>query len=349
MELLRIIWGHIMKLSKTKIDDMVRGHPDQITDDKYYSSDVLFVAAEMGNTAFIVELIRQYPEQVLALNDNKQSIFHVAVTHRYRGIYSLLHVLGSMKESIIDLEDENGNNMLHLVGILSKTTRSDYLLKDIPGPAAQLITDLAWFKSVCAMLPPSLREKKNKAGIRPRELFNENHKELVARGVEWTKKISSELMVVAALIATISFAACITFVGGYNQDTGKPVFTDNKHLNSILLSNGVSFILASTSIFCFLSIISSHYTETALFRVLFIKLAFAMTFLAESIIFVIAAFSYNFILLFPKKYIQSQYLLTTLSYMVSFLFLYWLIGRQYWFLATIILDDKFLPPKRILF
>lgn len=146
MELLRIIWGHIMKLPKTKIDDMVRGSPDQITDDKYYSSSVLFVAAEMGNTAFVVELIRQYPEQVLALNDNKQSIFHVAVTHRYRGIYSLLHVLGSMKESIVDLEDENGNNMLHLVGILSKTTRSDYLLKDIPGPAAQLLTDLAWFQ-----------------------------------------------------------------------------------------------------------------------------------------------------------------------------------------------------------
>ncbi|CAH1454110.1 unnamed protein product [Lactuca virosa] len=151
MELLRIIWGHILKLPKTKIDDILRGPPDQIMGDKY-SSRVLFAAAQMGNTAFIVELIRQYPEQVLALNDNKQSIFHIAITYRYRGIYSLLHDIGSMKESIVDLEDENGNNMLHLVGILSETGRS-YLLKDIPGPTSQLLEDLAWFQNVWTILP----------------------------------------------------------------------------------------------------------------------------------------------------------------------------------------------------
>ncbi|KAI3505006.1 hypothetical protein L1887_26852 [Cichorium endivia] len=145
MKLLRIIWGNIMKLPKAKIDDILRGRPDEITNK--YSSRVLFVAAEMGNTAFIVELIRQYPEQVLALNDNKQSIFHIAVTHRYRGIYSLLHDIGSMQDSIVNLEDENGNNMLHLVGILSETARS-YQFKDIPGPASQLLKDLAWFQVV---------------------------------------------------------------------------------------------------------------------------------------------------------------------------------------------------------
>lgn len=105
------------------------------------------------------------------------------------------------------------------------------------------------------------------------------------------------------------------------------MFTKNKHLNAILLENGTYFILAFTSIFFFLSIISSHYTETSFFRTLIIKLVGAMTYLCESILFVILAFSDNFGLVFPKKYLLSQYLMTTFSYIVCFLFLYWWLAN----------------------
>ena len=149
LKLLRIIWANIAKLPKAKIDYILRGPADPIKEDEKltqkYSSRILFVAAEMGNTTFIVELIRHYPELVLELNDNKQSIFHVAVLHRHFNIYSLLFEIGSIKDSIINLEDAKGNNMLHLVGILEETTMSNQLQK-ISGPVPQMRQELVWFK-----------------------------------------------------------------------------------------------------------------------------------------------------------------------------------------------------------
>ncbi|XP_024977660.1 uncharacterized protein LOC112515221 [Cynara cardunculus var. scolymus] len=211
LKLLRIIWAHIVKLPKAKIDDILRGPADPIMEDdkltQKYSSRILFVAAGMGNTAFIVELIRQYPERVLELDDNNQTIFHVAISHRHFSIYSLLYEIGSIKDSVINLEDGKGNNMLHLVGILEETTMiMSNQLQNISGAVLQMRQELVWFElhlsEVKAILPPSLREKKNTAGLSPHELFTENHKGLVSK----------------ALIVTVSFAAAITFVGGYNQD-----------------------------------------------------------------------------------------------------------------------------------
>ncbi|KAI3508857.1 hypothetical protein L1887_23877 [Cichorium endivia] len=119
IQLLRNIWENIVKLPAGKIDEMLRGPADQIMKDKY-PSRVLFVAAEMGNTAFILELIRH-------------------------GVYSLLHEIGPIKASIINLEDEGGNNMLHLVGIPKKKDTSSQFA-DIEGPILQMRHELQWSK-----------------------------------------------------------------------------------------------------------------------------------------------------------------------------------------------------------
>ncbi|GJX03454.1 ankyrin repeat-containing domain, PGG domain protein [Tanacetum coccineum] len=182
---------------------------------KRYSSRVLFLAAEMGNTAFVVEVIRQYPHLVREVNDHNQSIFHVAVSHRHEGIFNLLYDIGSLRNLIITLEDTNGNNMLHLAGESAKINR----LQNIPGVGLQLHLETLWFKQVEAILPPPFREKKNAAGLTPHEVFTKNHKILFSKGEEWMKETAAQLMVVASLIATITFAAAFTFPGGYDQVT----------------------------------------------------------------------------------------------------------------------------------
>ncbi|MFS7957944.1 hypothetical protein Hanom_Chr07g00672451 [Helianthus anomalus] len=62
-------------------------------------------------------LIRLYPDLIWEVDDNNQSIFHVAVAHRHEGIYNLLYKIGSMKDVISPLRDRNDNNMLHLVEV----------------------------------------------------------------------------------------------------------------------------------------------------------------------------------------------------------------------------------------
>ncbi|KAJ9561971.1 hypothetical protein OSB04_007131 [Centaurea solstitialis] len=214
----------------------------------------------MGNVEFILELVRKYPERVLELNDNKQSIFHVAVLYRHVNIYPLLYDMGSIKESIIKLEDIHGNNMLHLVGILEETSMCKEL-EDMSQIYAQMAEELRWFKVVNAMIPPSLRVKKNKAGLSPLELFIENHKVLVYKSQEWMKRTFSELLLLAALMITISFAAAISFASGSNQDSNRDTAAYKVTYNLFIICNGSSFIFALSSIILMLSIMGSRHAE----------------------------------------------------------------------------------------
>ncbi|KAI7742137.1 hypothetical protein M8C21_032182, partial [Ambrosia artemisiifolia] len=221
LQLLKFIWAYIAKSPKEDIDVILNGLADPVVDSvdstdsqrRQYSSRLMFIAAEMGNTTFLVELIRRYPDLTWKVNDHNMSIFHIAVKYRHEGIYNLLYEIGSMRDSITHLRDENLNTMLHLAG--KKTTK--VRPTDVSGPALQMQRELLWFKEVKSMIPPYYRELKNKDGQTPHDLFTKEHKKLIKEGEKWLKDTSSQCMVVAALIATIAFAAAFTIPGGYNQ------------------------------------------------------------------------------------------------------------------------------------
>ena len=82
-----------------KLDDqhrILKGPSDSQNNYKH-PSGVLFVAVEMGNTAFLIELFQVYPHLLTARNVNDDSIFHVAVMHRHLGIYNLLYEIGKRR------------------------------------------------------------------------------------------------------------------------------------------------------------------------------------------------------------------------------------------------------------
>ncbi|KAL4572467.1 hypothetical protein LXL04_019244 [Taraxacum kok-saghyz] len=297
--LLRTISDNVVKMP-ARIFNRFRGVDERGSVSKpikqKYSSRVLFLAAEMGNTAFVVELIRQYPHLVREVNDDNQSIFHVAVSHRHEGIYNLLYGIGSLRNLIITLEDKNGNNMLHLVGETAKMNR----LQNIPGVGLQLHLETLWFKEVESILPPPFREKKNAYGLTPHEVFTKNHKDLFLKGEEWMKETASQLMVVASLIATISFAAAFTFPGGYDQVTGMPIFLRKDLSKIFIIFDGLSFISATTSILLVLSILGSDYTEHDFMISLPQQLMICLASLFISIATLILTFLINYLLLYQN-------------------------------------------------
>ncbi|XP_071730432.1 uncharacterized protein [Rutidosis leptorrhynchoides] len=68
VKLVRLLWTQFIKnTSRDKIDERLK------------SSQLLFVATEIGNTSFVVELIRIYPDVMWKTNDDKHTIFHIAV------------------------------------------------------------------------------------------------------------------------------------------------------------------------------------------------------------------------------------------------------------------------------
>ncbi|KAK9067451.1 hypothetical protein SSX86_014780 [Deinandra increscens subsp. villosa] len=318
---------------------------------KTYPSRMVFVAAEMGNTIFIVELIRLYPDLIWKVNDNNLSIFHIAVKHRHEGIYNLLYEIGSMKDLITPLRDENDNNMLHLVG----KSASRYRLQDVSGVALQMQRELLWFKEVEAMIPPSYRERKNKDGLTPHELFTKEHKDLATQGEKWMKETSGHCMVVAALIAIIVFVAAFAVPGGYSQNRmdqpdGIPIFHSQATFMVFLLADAISLFASTSSILAFLSIITSRYAERDFLRSLPEKLLLDVVTLFLSIAAMTITFSASFYVVYKDGLIWTPIIISLFALLPVILY----ASNQYPLLvdvlrATYASRYLFKPKKHILY
>ncbi|PWA81656.1 Ankyrin repeat-containing protein [Artemisia annua] len=311
MSLLREILTSIEEKPKKEIDVILRGRPDTLTHGRQlkYPSRVLFVAAEQGNIKFIVELIRKYHDLIWKINDDGLSIFHIAVLHRHESIYNLLYEIGSMKDSIVILKDQDGNNMLHLVGKMVGKKR----LQEVSGAAFQMQLELLWYKEVESMVPPAYREKKNRYLQTPYELFTETHKELVIEGGKWMKGTASKCMVVSALIATIVFAVAYTIPGGYNQKDGFPMFLHNGPFLVFVILDAISLILSSTSILVFLSILTSRCAQEDFIESLPKTLMLGLLMLFLSIVAMMLSFSVSFFVLYRHMFIVVAIFISILA------------------------------------
>ncbi|KAI3503601.1 hypothetical protein L1887_32047 [Cichorium endivia] len=164
VELLRFIWKRVLTLPKNEVHKILSGPPkepdasNETTDgtqlEGQNSNDpfsTLFVAAEMGNSGFLVELTRKYPDLIWEKNINDQTIFHVAVSFRHQDIFNLLQEIGSMNDMITSIRDNNQNNMLHLAGKLANEKR----LQAVSGVALQMQRELLWFKVLLSVKVPN--------------------------------------------------------------------------------------------------------------------------------------------------------------------------------------------------
>lgn len=314
MKLLRVLLANIVQLPKDTIASIMRGPADPpiayaekpSQQRPKFSSRILFVAAEVGNTEYLVEVIGQYPDLIWRTNDHGHTIFHVAARHRHMDIYNLVHEIGSMKDMITPLKDENGNNMLHLVGKCAK--KNQY--QNDSGVGLQMQSELLWFKEVEALLPPSYRYRKNKDGLTPHELFRKEHKDLLIMNEKWMKDTANQCLVVATLIASVAFAAAFGVPGGYNQNTGIPMFQHDRSFIAFAISDAISLAFSAISILIFLSIFISRYAELDFLVSLPKKLMTGLATLFFSISAMLVAFAVSFYTIFQGKFIWVPIIIT---------------------------------------
>ncbi|KAJ9553644.1 hypothetical protein OSB04_017689 [Centaurea solstitialis] len=315
LELLRIIWTDtIIRMPKTEVDKILSGPPGSIRDpdtEIQTSTSILFVAAEMGNTRFVIELLRTYPDLIWKVNDENHTVFHIAVMHRHQGIYNLLYEIGAMKDMITPLKDINGNNMLHLVGKTSvkmraQTTEASLLMQ----------RELLWFKEIEKMMPPYLRERKNNDGQTPYELFSKQNKDIVSQGLKWMK----DSMVVATLIVTVAFAVAFTVPGGYDQEYGIPIYIHGRSFLVFVIADAISLFSSSTSLLVFLSILTSRHGQHDFMYALPKKLMIGLATLIISVAAMMVTFSASFFVLYHKGLKWVPILITTFSTMPVIIF-----------------------------
>ena len=139
-------------------------------------------------------------------------------------------------------------------------------------------------------VPQHFRYQLNKAGKTPGEIFNETHEELVKHGGEWLNKTSESCSLVAALIATVAFAASTTIPGNINEKSGKPNLENQLELTVFAISSLVALCFSITSLFSFLAILTSRYEHKDFHRDLPKKLLLGLTSLFVSITSMLVSF-----------------------------------------------------------
>ncbi|XP_026437573.1 uncharacterized protein LOC113335761 isoform X6 [Papaver somniferum] len=162
--------------------------------------------------------------------------------------------------------------------------------------ALQLQRELQWFKGVERILRFKNRCRTNGDGNTAQLIFTEEHKGLVEKGEKWMKDTSGSCMLVAALIATVAFAAAFTVPGGNINDSndaknGTPVFLGRTSFMVFAVADALALFSSISSVLMFLAIYTSRYAEEDFLKSLPQKLIIGLATLFISMATILVAFS----------------------------------------------------------
>lgn len=139
-------------------------------------------------------------------------------------------------------------------------------------------------------LPRESYVRYNNEGQNPGDVFIETHTNLTQLGTTWLIKTSESCSVIAALIATVAFAASTTVPGGLDQDTGYPILEGQPAFSAFAVSSLVALCFSVTSLVFFLAILTSRCQQKDFKNNLPIKLLLGLTSLFTSITAILISF-----------------------------------------------------------
>ena len=146
-------------------------------------------------------------------------------------------------------------------------------------------------QEVESIVPRRVHASPNNDHLTPRQLFTENHEDMMSKGEKWMKDTASSCTVVGSLIVTIMFAAAFTVPGGNDQNKGFPIFLNEKLFMVFIISDALSLFSSSTSVLMFLGILTSRYAEEDFLKSLPTKMIIGLSTLFFSIAAMMTAFS----------------------------------------------------------
>ncbi|KAK6239160.1 hypothetical protein QUC31_004629 [Theobroma cacao] len=245
----------------------------------------ILIAAKSGITEMVEKILELFPVALHDMNSEKKNIVLLAVENRQPHVYELLLKKNIMKDSAFRAVDQKGNSALHLAAMLG-----DHKPWLIPGAALQMQWEIKWYEFVKKSMPVHFFARYNKDNKTPRDIFTETHKNLLQKGGDWLTNTSESCSVVAALIATVAFAASTTVPGGVKSENGKPIFENHPAFEAFAISSLIALCFSVTAVVMFLSILTSRYEEKDFGKDLPRKLLLGLTSLFVSIASVLVSF-----------------------------------------------------------
>ncbi|KAJ0081882.1 hypothetical protein Patl1_12171 [Pistacia atlantica] len=173
------------------------------------------LAAEFGVHEVVKAIIELFPDVICFLDTKNHNVLQLAVMNRRENVFKLIFQISHHKHLLLMFKDNFGNNILHLAGKLAPQKSLDHICGACSMSHKFLLIFLQEIKKI---VKPAYRNYKTSEGKTPAMVFTEEHEKLVKEGEKWMKGAASSCTVVAALIATVVFAAAITVPGGNDDD-----------------------------------------------------------------------------------------------------------------------------------
>ncbi|RZC85702.1 hypothetical protein C5167_026371 [Papaver somniferum] len=269
------------------------------------NSDIIKVAIKNGIIEVVVEVLEQFPYLIWYPLPHQRMI-GMAIVERNEKMVSLICDLGDVygdKFDLVSITDDEKNTILHYAAKLAPSAQ----LNLISGVALQMQREVQWFKAVESIMMETDWLKRNKKGDTAQHLFTIEHKDLLKEAENWMKDTSGSCMVVAALIATVAFAAAFTVPGGNISDSnssmnGSPVFLGNNAFTGFVVADALALFASVTSALMFLSIYTSRYAEMDFLKVLPQKLIIGFATLFISMAAILVAFGASLYIVVGGRY-----------------------------------------------
>ncbi|KAI3963136.1 hypothetical protein MKW92_003861 [Papaver armeniacum] len=273
--------------------------------DIFLKSNMLETAIKFETTEFVLACLWMFPSLCWEEDDREveHTLMKLVASERNEKIYNFVRFLKrAYGFHTVSKLDKHNNSILHYSAELPHRRR----LNAISGAAFQMQQEIQWFKGVESTMLQKDRFIRNKDGNTAHYLFTENHKELMEKGEKWMKDTSTSCMVVAALIATVAFAAAITVPGGNINDNseqnGLPVFWDKDAFAVFAIADSLALISSITSVLMFLAVFTSRYSEKDFLKALPQKLILGLATLFISIASILVSFGAAFTIILGQRF-----------------------------------------------
>lgn len=137
--------------------------------------------------------------------------------------------------------------------------------------------------------------------LTPRELFSKEHGEVLKNAKQRMKSVAQTCMPAALLVAAGVFAAIFMLPGGTDPDRFLFNLRSDPMFVLLIASNSMALGSSLTSLFFFISIFTSYFTEENFQKILPVKLLCGLMLLILAIMGLMSAFCATVILVYHKE------------------------------------------------
>ncbi|KAL7206047.1 hypothetical protein ACSBR2_018877 [Camellia fascicularis] len=246
----------------------------------------LHIAASRGHTESMQELVSECPDCCELVDGRGKNALHVAVENNEGGSVGLM-LKNPLFGSLINEKDVDGNTPLHLLAtwgcyirsliIEPRVDRSAYNAENLT--ALDIASCTHQFSTLKSLVRRELALAGAEGGLR--KVINKDEGEKGDTAREHLKKVGETHLIVAALIATVTFTAGFTLPGGNSNNMGgfhgDANFTRQAAFKAFFVTDTVAMVLSTSAVFIYF-ITALYANQTKLFnRVIW---AFCLTILA---------------------------------------------------------------------